>query len=170
MAYCKADDISKLLDDTVRQQGTSDASADSASNEIDSIIGFVYVTPIFNIALPESAQTVDRVVRLLLQKLASFIGAGRILMSMNQQGEDTSPNAYGLYLLQQAEDTLCMIKDGRLLLTGVPSVNPQLENGSRVVVSNIDPYSQVESFYNAMSRPTYAGRLGRFGGFGGFSE
>lgn len=156
MAYCTGADITDLLGDIQLRSDTDvNSFAQKASDEVDSVIGFTYVTPIFDVATWPSGSAVDRVSKLLLQRVASFIGAARLIMSYDQQGEDNKPNAYAVYLLDQANTSLEMICEGRLALGGAAPLNPNVEIGSRVVGSNIDPYSQVEALYGWAAQPTH---------------
>lgn len=155
MAYCNAEDVTNLLGD-VRVRVDSDPAtfAQKASDEIDSVLGFIYQTPFFDITSYPSGTTVDRVAKLLLQRIASFIGAARLIMSYDQQGEDNKPNQYAVYLMTEASEALDAVRDGKIALAGAIQLNPSIELGSRVGISNLDSFSQVESLYGWASRPT----------------
>lgn len=140
----------------------------AATDEIDTYVGQVYETPI-DIVDPGS---VDRSAALLIKKLAQHISTGRLLMSIDQAGEDNKPNAYAQYLLDDALATLRAIVDGDIVLPGAVPLQGPTDTSIRTngaLVGVLDPYSQVESFYGWAARRSTLVEPGSLWGTGGGS-
>lgn len=139
------------VDDTIKQN-----HVDRAADEVDSRLGFLYVTPFVE-------GDISRPGWLLIQRLANFIASGRLLLEIDQAGEQQMIHAYGKRLLDDAEATIQLILSGQIDLR--PQDPTEIEvpaiNGAKVV--NLDPYSQVEAFYGWAAIPGY-----NYSGFGGW--
>jgi hypothetical protein len=118
---------------------------DMATDEIDSQIGHIYVTPIELEDIPA-----NRPARLLLKKINNFIASGRMILDMAMAGEDRELQAYGKSLLREGLDLLGKISSGKIELPAV-LINPTPASDSGPVVLNEDPESLVEGFYQVYS-------------------
>ncbi len=119
---------------------------DGAADDIDAMLGSVYVTPI-------EQGVVSRSGWLLLKRIAYHIASGKLLMEIDQAGEGTKVHDYALYLLQQANQALDSIVKGDVnLRPTVENANPNSARG-KTLVNNLDGYSQVESFYGWAAAP-----------------
>ena len=154
MAYCDVQDL--LTGNVPTPDYLSPAKyVNDAANEIDSKIGFIYETPV-DIA-EDLPAPVPRPVRLLLQRLNVFLATGRLLMAVDAGGEETAVHAYGKSLVDDATMTLNEIAAGKLVLVDTPV----LDNGGDGVaptaplISNLDPESNVEAFYDRIANPNY---------------
>lgn len=123
-----------------------------AANEIDSVIGFLYVTPV-DMTDPGP---VSRPARLLMTRLNTHLSSGRLLMAIATASEDTQLNAYGRYLVDMVGTTLQEIVDGKIQLPGAAQNDngDDTPNFSGPVIANIDQVSIVESFYQQLAQPT----------------
>jgi hypothetical protein len=137
--YCKDSDL--LIGDVVLKNydALTTKHIDAAADEIDAAIGAAYATPV-------DAAGVSRQGWLLLKKIAIYIASGKLLMETDQAGEGTKVHDYALWLLQQAGAALDAISKGDV------NLRPTIENANldstrgKVLVNNLDGYSQVESF------------------------
>lgn len=141
-----------LIGDIQLPQGNDGTKyVEQAADEIDGRLGLIYSTP-FNVGLgsPISQPSI-----LLLKTLSIHISSGRAMMDLGTSGEDNTPNGYGKYILEQALAMLLLIQEGRVILDGAPQFRPSdaQEKSSRVLVSNLDPYSVVEAFYGWAAKP-----------------
>lgn len=144
--YCTDGDL-LIGDVTLKDRDTLvKKHIDAAADTIDSQIGFSYATPV-------TSSTVSRSGWLLLKRIAIFVASGTLLMETDQAGEGTKVHDYALYLLQQAQAALEAIVSGDVNLR--PSIENEVPDGpqGKVLVNNLDPYSQVESFYGWASQP-----------------
>lgn len=143
--YCSSDDL--VLGDAQVPAGlTKSKFIGDAADEIDSQIGFRYVTPV-------AVGSAPRPVGLLLKRLNSHLATGLIILAANQSGEQEQLHAYGSYLVKEVRTVLRKIASGEIILEGaVPVDAPQ---GRGPVIANVDAVSQVESFYGALTDPTY---------------
>lgn len=117
---------------------------DDATDEIDSYIGFTYVTPV-------DLTVVDRPVRLLLKRMANMLATGRLIQAASAGSENHSVHAYGQSLIKQATDLLIQISDNKVILTSVPTVTGGLTT-SGPTIFNLDDESNVESFYDRIMK------------------
>jgi hypothetical protein len=123
-----------------------------AADEIDSKIGFIYVTPVD----VSDGSTAVRPVRLLLKRLNVFLATGRLLMTVDAGGEDKTVHAYGLRLVTEAENSLAMIASGQLPLDGAARVDDG--TGAQPlgpIIGNKDAESYVDAFYDRIANPNY---------------
>lgn len=145
--YCEHEDL--LLGDLPVTADDAEKFISAASEEIDAVIGMRYQLPI--IAASGSPA------RNLLKRIAVLTSTGRLVMANSVASEDNSPNAYAMYLLEEARELLASIKRGELDLVGVPllpatgEVNvPDTGNAPTVIYR--DSVSAVDLFYdNAMN-------------------
>lgn len=119
---------------------------DGAAETIEAKIGVAYVTPIVSSSVSRSGW-------LLLKRICVYLASGTLLMETDQAGEGTKVHDYALYLLQQADSALEAIVSGDINLR--PSIENEVPDGpqGKVLVNNLDPYSQVESFYGWAAQP-----------------
>lgn len=115
-----------------------------ATDEIDSQIGHIYVTPIDLEDLP-----VNRPARLLLKKINNFIASGRMILDMSLAGEDSELQAYGRSLLREGLDLLNKISTGKIELPAIKIEGGTVNDGP--MIFNEDPESLVEGFYQVYS-------------------
>jgi hypothetical protein len=121
-----------------------------AADEIDSIIGFVYQTPI-DVTI---TSVVDRPARLLLKRISNWLASGRLILAVDSGGEDTTLHAYGLKLVNDALMALNAIAAGEVVLQGAVQITPAVGTvgpQSAPTINNLDALSQVEEFYDAFN-------------------
>lgn len=144
-----------LIGDVQLPQGNDGTKyVSQAADEIDSRLGFTYATP-FDVS---DSSTMSNAARLMIKMLSIHISSGRAMMDLGTSGENNLPNPYGKYLLDQAEAILLLLVEGRIVLDGAQPVNGGPDNtefSSRVLISNVDPYSMVEAFYGWAAKPSY---------------
>lgn len=144
MAYCAVTDL--LTGDVpLSSRPNLDPAkfVSDAADEIDSKIGFRYQTPIDDEAAP-------RPVVLLLKRINAHLASGRLIMASTINSQSTETHAYGVYLVREASRTINQIAEGELDLPGLelaPGVS--VKNPAKVLISNLDEFSQVEAFYGA---------------------
>lgn len=119
-----------------------------AAEEIDSIIGLKYATPVV-----ASDNAEQRPVRLLLKKLNIWLATGRCILAIAGAGEDDQNHAYGLYLVEQALAALQSISDGSVVLPGIDPATPTTNQSSGPMIHNEDSYSAVEGFRHTYGDP-----------------
>lgn len=117
---------------------------DDATDEVDSYIGFTYVTPV-------DLTVVDRPVRLLLKRIANMLATGRLIQAAAAGSENHSVHAYGRTLIQQAIDLLTQISDNKVILTSVPTVTGGTTTTGPTIF-NVDAESNVEAFYDRIMK------------------
>lgn len=126
---------------------------DDAADEIDSKIGFVYETPID--VTDSSSNPVSRPVRLLLKRINNFLASGRLLLAVDAGAETDRVHAYGLYLVKEAEESLCAISDGKVNLEGAELLPTDQARVTAPLIQNVDSESNVEAFYDRIANPNY---------------
>lgn len=126
-----------------------------ATDEMDSILGMQYVTPI-NIA---EDGPVARHSRLLIKNICIWLSSGRLMLATSANGEDDQLHAYAKYLVENATDMLMKIASGEIKLEGAEhnedEDDPDASN--QALIYNVDSESNVEAFYDRiyMAPPTY---------------
>lgn len=126
---------------------------DDAADEIDSKIGFLYVTPVD----VTQTSTVTRPARLLLKRINNFLATGRLLLAAAAGQEDTQLHAYGLSLIQEANTALNQIASGQIPIEGGTLVDTGDEAAfTGIIIDNLDPESSVEAFYDRIANPNYS--------------
>jgi hypothetical protein len=142
-----------------------------AADEIDSMIGKVYKTPV-NMApgpdeTPPGVGTMTRPSRLLLKRVSNWLASGRLMLSTAAGGEDGELHAYALYLVNSATSVLMGIARGEIELDGAEKQDPDGQQGVYgPLISNVDPESNVEAFYDkiVLAPPNPLGWGGRYRG------
>lgn len=132
----------------------------SAAEEIDAVVGQIYITPISVQAGPTTRPTM-----LILKKANNFLATGRIILAMDSAGQDDALHKYGRYLIGEAEKILQAITEGKILLTGATPIDGT-SNATVPTILNAEDKSLVDSFYENFnlsswpnpSTPTYFGR------------
>lgn len=124
-----------------------------AADEIDSVIGTVYVTPVdmkpTSSETPPSTGTVTRPSRLLLKRIANFLASGRLMLATSAGGEDDQLHSYAKYLVDTALATLMQIASGSIALDGAETAgDPDQEGRYGPLIANVDLESNVEAFYD----------------------
>lgn len=116
-----------------------------AADEIDSVIGNLYVTPL-DMSDPSP---LSRPSRLLLKRISNFLASGRLMFATSAGGEDDQLHAYARYLVETATATLMRIANGEIFLDGAIKEDIDGESGSPgPLISNVDFESNVEAFYD----------------------
>lgn len=150
-AYCQTTD---LLLGNIPTPGymAPDRYVTDAADEIDSKIGFIYITRVD----VSNTSVVVKPARLLLKRLNVFLASGRLLMAAAAAQEDNQTHAYARSLVKEAEDALNLIATGQLVLPGAPKV---VTDGETVLTgpmqANKDPESNVDAFYDRIVNPKY---------------
>ena len=85
---------------------------DFAAGDMDSKLGYRYVTPIDTTALPVHQLQ-------LLMSINAKLATGRLIMATAVGGEDTAVHQYALYLVKEAEMDLMSIANGQVDLVAV---------------------------------------------------
>jgi hypothetical protein len=151
--YCTVEDL--LVGDMRLPAGLRPQQyVDSATNEVDMNIGFLYVTPI---DVTESSAVI-RPVRLLLSETTKKLASGRLILAMSTAGQRTELHAYGKRLVDEALATLKQIVSGEITLLGVPILDPDGDGDTEFSgpqIANLDAESNVEAFYDRVANPHY---------------
>lgn len=138
-----------FVGDITIDTATKQQHVDRAADEVDSRLGFMYVTPFTQGALSRPGW-------LFIQRLANFIASGRLLLEIDQAGEGMMIHAYGKRLLDDAEECISYVLDGKIDLLPTDPSDPDIQAVHGATVRNLDPYSQVEAFYGWASIPAWA--------------
>lgn len=115
-----------------------------AADEIDSVIGARYATPI---NMLESGPVL-RHSRLLIRRVSVALSTGRMILALATPGEDGSLHAYGARLVRDALSLLEGIRVGDILLEGAETTDSFGQDGTMSIV-NHDPTSIVDTFESA---------------------
>jgi hypothetical protein len=123
-----------------------------AADEVDSIIGRRYVTPI-NVS-GTGQYAVPRHAALFVKRAANHLATGRLILAVAAGGEDGQLHAYGWSLVNGALKALEQIAEGSYDL---PEAQP-ISTGGAVrptapTVTNSDSASGVDAFYGYLSAP-----------------
>lgn len=150
MPYCGVVDL--LIGD-IATGGALDPTkyVSDAADEIDSKIGFRYVTPVVT-------NNVPRPVALLLKRLNAHLASGRLILAATISAEDERLNAYGENLVASVELSLLAIAEGEQVLPLTPintdTVDPTIGTARPfALIKNEDPESNVSAFYNRIAMP-----------------
>lgn len=123
---------------------------DRAADEIDSMLGFLYQTPI--VATGPKARAVEA----LMTNLNNWLASGRLGQELTASTQRTEIHAYFAGLVAQAIMTLNKIIAGAILLDGVPSADGTAVQLAGPAIYNKDDESNVDAFYDRLvSPPTY---------------
>lgn len=146
MAYVEADTL-LLGGIPTRSEAEMQKFVDDAADEIDSILGYVYETPVTNKedGLPLSPRSP---VLLTLKRINRSLATGRYILAVAASGEDTELHAYGRRLVTEALDALKKIAEGNVPFDArqIPD-SRALGKGPRI--SNAEVASNVDAFYGA---------------------
>lgn len=123
---------------------------ESASDEMDSHLSKIYVTPL-PYSTTDSSQL--RATSLILKQICSELASGRLVLGAAGSKQDSQVHAYGRWLVERALGRLEEIVSGEVVLEGT-GVIPVEGNGVPVgpLVSNTFD-SQVDAFYNKQRSP-----------------
>lgn len=124
-----------------------------ATDEIDSKLGIRYVTPI----IIDDTVPAYRATSLLLKRVNNWLASGRLIVAKAASGSENQMNAYGVYLLTQAEMTLNQMTGGEMPLPGLTPIDTTDVGASGPQISNLDAQSNVESFYTFVTTPRLIG-------------
>ena len=122
-----------------------------AQNEIDSVIGFIYETPL---DLSDTSELV-KPARLMIKRISNWLATGRIVLAISAGSEQHDLNAYGTSLVKQASLLLEQIGCGDVVLEGAIPVDGKEIPFSGPQIFNVDPESNVEAFYDRIANPNY---------------
>lgn len=130
-----------------------DKFCQDASDEIDSKLGHLYVTP-FDLS---DTSALVRPARLLIKRINNFLASGRLILAVATPEENKNLHAYGYSLIKEATDALYSLCEAEIPLEGaVPNPNAADHTTSGPLISNLDSESQVEAYYNRIANPNYA--------------
>lgn len=141
-------DMAMPADDTVER------FVKDAAKEIDSRLGFKYVTPLrFTRIVNGSVTKVDPEDEttytpsfLLINRLSNFIASGRLLLASAAPEENSSIHQYGNKLLRDAEAILSQITSNRADLEVEEIDTSDAETPYGLLVANRDRKSYVKAF------------------------
>lgn len=154
MPYSEKDDL--LVGDMPLPAGFRPQKyVDDAADEIDSIIGFQYVTPV---DVSETSLVV-RPVRLLIKRIANLLATGRLIMATTVGRERQELHQYGYTLVREATAVLTQIANGEILLKGAALVDPLEDTDKQFTgpqIANVDAESNVEAFYDRVASPAFS--------------
>lgn len=149
MAYCETSDLLKGDLPLPTHIGSGQSYVDMAADEMDVVLGQLYVTPVVLADVPE-----NRPSQLWLKTCAKFIASGRLIMDIAISSESDNLNAYGLSLLNQGLAMLKAIQDGAASITGATPLNPDTgayQTGP--MIFNEDGCSLVQGGYEFLLDP-----------------
>lgn len=151
--YCQVTEL--LVGDIPLPRGLkAQQYVDSATDEIDMSIGFLYQTPV---DITEDSDVI-RPARLLLKQTCIKLATGRLILAMSTVAQRTELHAYGKRLVDEALAILAQIASGDIILTGALPLNPPEEGADNFTgpqIHNVDGESNVEAFYDRVANPYY---------------
>jgi hypothetical protein len=137
MSYCEPGDL--LFGDMTISAGNQVKWISAAEDEINQRLGVIYQLPPATPATGSAA--------LVLKRLAVLVATGRGMMAQPAAGEDNGVNAYGRYLLDDAEKIFCALIDGTLDLPGIDKLPELGSSGNAPSVIWEDSVAPVDAFY-----------------------
>jgi hypothetical protein len=149
MAYCEASDLLIGNIPLSSQYGDGTGFVDTATDEMDVVLGQLYETPIVLADTPA-----NRPSQLWLKTCNKFIASGRLILDIAIAAEDDNLNAYGLSMLNQGLAMLKAIQDGAASITGATPLDPNAgayQTGP--VIFNEDSESLVKAGYEFLLDP-----------------
>jgi hypothetical protein len=153
-AYCTKDDLLTGDIPLAGKYGDGSTFVQLAADEIDAQIGHLYVTPVV-FAEPNNPRA--RPAQLLLKKINTLLASGRIVLDMAAGSEDQNLHAYGNAMLMEGVNLLNMISSQKIKLVLATEIDEVADDENTAIsIVQDDPYSLVESFYTAYSRPAWA--------------
>lgn len=138
-AYCTAADV--LLGNVPVPASAGDY-VQKAADEMDSMLGMRYVTPI----VLNEGDPVQRPGFLLLQRINAWLASGRLLMALDAGGEDDQLHQYAKFLLEESMAALKALADGSTTLPGGVPVNPDSPYATGPQAAWADDTSPVEKY------------------------
>jgi hypothetical protein len=149
MAYCTAADLLKGDIPLAAQYGDGTGFVNTAADEMDVVLGQLYVTPIELLDTPENRPSL-----LWLKTCNKFIASGRLILDIAIAAEDDNLNAYGLSLLNQGLDMLKAIQSGAASITGATPLDPTAgTHATGPMIYNEDSVSLVQAGYEFLLDP-----------------
>ena len=117
---------------------------DDAADEVDSVLGRRYVTPID----VSDTSAVPRHARLFVKRVANHLASGRLILALAAGGEDQALHAYGWSLVKNATDALGLIASGEYDIDGAQPAEGTGDTANvGASIQNVDATSGVEAFY-----------------------
>lgn len=147
-SYCEKRDL-LLGEINVPSFIDSDQYILNASEEVDVALCGVYSTPF---TMAENSQTRPTV--LFLKQVTSKLASGRIIMAAAAGAEMSEIHQYGIYLVNEAIESLKQVASGEFILPGATQVDPSPSDTGGVRIKNVDATSNVEDFYNQIQKQT----------------
>jgi hypothetical protein len=138
--YCNAADL-YIAEDMVAPPAVKQQFIKVALDDIDSKLGFIYVTPIDVGSLPSHQAK-------LLKTMAAKLASGRLIMANALGQENSSVHAYAAYLCREAEMELMNIANGVIDLTAPRVDATGAETGLIPDPSIDDPYARIPTSWN----------------------
>jgi hypothetical protein len=151
--YCDSEDVTRSLGELPMPPYLSvESFVADAADEMDSYIGFRYLTPI-----DPNAPTTTTPVKLLLKRINTALATGRIILAIDAAGENARLNARGQALVTSACEALTYISNGEQPLPNVPPSPdvPNTDTSWLPRIDNLDEESAVEAFYDRIANPAY---------------
>lgn len=142
MAYCLVGDL-LVGNIPLPSYVNTQKIVDDAADEIDSHIGFRYVTPVVLTETPA-----NRPARLLLKRINAHLATGRLLMEAAAAQEDLQLHAYARRLVDESLAALNAIAAGEFLLGDAQLLTAAVAQVSGPLQYNHDAISQVDTFYD----------------------
>jgi hypothetical protein len=153
--YCSPDDL-LIGDVTLPSWLTREQIVAAAADEMDSKLGLVYAIPVPAAPGIDPDNPIPVVVDLFLKRINYTLGSGRAILQLDASGENERLHAYGLSLVQEANEALDQLVTGQIILENVPGANPDTDPiVSGPMISNVDVESNVEAFYDRIANPRY---------------
>jgi phage gp36-like protein len=118
-----------------------------ASEEIDTYLGFKYITPIV-VENPEDPT--NRPVVLLLKRINAHLATGRLILEAAIAAEDDNLHAYGKRLIDESLALLIQIQNGEVVLPGAPIVPGLVGQENGPLQLNHEPFSYVDALYDGV--------------------
>lgn len=145
MAYCEADTL-LLGAIPARTELDMQQFVNDAADEIDSIIGYTYETPVTTRedGLPLGERSP---VLLTLARINRYLASGRYILAVAATSEETELNAYGQRLVNEALATLkAILGSANFDARKLPDTDA-INKGPRI--TNAEVASNVDAFYGA---------------------
>ncbi len=149
MAYCTVADLLKGDLPLAAQYGDGTGFINTAADEMDVVLGQLYVTPIVLLETPENRPSL-----LWLKTCNKFIASGRLVLDIAIAAEDDNLNAYGLSMLNQGLAMLTAIQTGAASITGATLLDPTAgTHATGPMIFNEDSISLVQGGYEFLLDP-----------------
>lgn len=133
----------------------ADKWVQDAADEIDTKLGFRYVTPI----VVDETVAANRITTLLLKRINNHLASGRLVCAKAASGSQQEVHQYGMSLIREALLALDALASGEMTLPGATFLAADDVGQSGPIINNLDAESNVESFYSMVStRSPYMGQ------------